>query len=128
MTLTDTLSAVAIAERMSPVDYIVDNGDTLFNTCKNPIGFRFNQVQFKVAEEWTMNVKTQETTIETKAIGLLNYQGDVTYKPGSPLFWLRYTDIKNILDRYEQYHPDNTLALHIWADYFLSDKKPTPIK
>lgn len=85
---------------------------------------------FSIAEKWQFNAIAGLTKINIISLGpVRKHYGfnspDLFY---GPYFWMRYADMKPILELYEQYHPDNTLALHIWNNYFLSDKKPTPVK
>ncbi len=82
--------------------------------------------KYKILEEWSFDMNSGKTHIQIKGIGpLMEIFCGNCYRIGNkPLFWLRYNDIHNIIAKYEQYNPDNTLAGHIWHDYFLGDVKP----
>ena len=94
--------------------------------------------KYKVLEDWAFDELTGKTQIQIVGIGPVwqytvagpteeqNY--DIAYPDRDPMFWLRYNDLSSIIARYEQYHPDNTIAQHIWNDYFLNDVKPKKIK
>ncbi len=81
---------------------------------------------YTLIEEWAFDPHTGKTDIQIRSIGPSKVEKDNTgtIAAGLLLFWVRYNDAHVMISRYEQYHPDNTLASHIWADYFLSDVKP----
>ena len=81
---------------------------------------------YTLIEEWAFDPHTGKTDIQIRAIGPSKVERDNrgTIAAGLPLFWVRYADTHGMISHYDQYHPDNTLASHIWADYFLSDVKP----
>lgn len=82
--------------------------------------------KFRVLEDWTYYPSTGTTQVQAIGIGPVQdvYGDDGSYRGQQMIFWLKYNEAKQIIDRYEQYHPDNTLNKHIWSDYFLSDVKP----
>jgi Gliding motility associated protein GldN len=82
--------------------------------------------KYRLLEEWTFNPVTGKTDIQITGIspvrGIYGENGD--FRGIQSIFWLKYPDVINIIARYEQYHPDNTIASKIWNDYFSSDTKP----
>ena len=89
----------------------------------------FSVNKYKILEDWTFDKYTGKTKIQIVGIGpMTGMYNDAAYIGRKPMFWLRYNDLSSIIARYEQYHPDNTIAGHIWADYFLSDVKPAAQK
>ncbi len=82
--------------------------------------------KYRVLEEWAFNPRTGKTEIQITGISpmLDVYGDDGVYRGRKSLFWIRYNDVRQILERYEQSHPNHTLASLIWNDYFLSDVKP----
>ncbi len=121
-------------------DLLKDKSDTV--TLLDPIDgsertkvvtlpFQYSSVhKYRIIEDWVFNPSTMKTELTVTAIGPLvaRYSDDDETIGTKPLFWLRYGDIKNIVNRYGQYHPDNTLAGLIWQDYFASDIKPAEAK
>ena len=81
--------------------------------------------KFKILEEWSCFPATGKTEIQIIGLAPLKdvVADDGTVHGVQPLFWLRFNDISAILVRYQQYHPNNTLAGHVWDDYFNSDGK-----
>ena len=85
--------------------------------------------KYRILEEWAFDPHIGKTEIQIRGIGpTIDVQHDESGSETQLMFWLRYNDIQDIASRYEQYHPDNTLAGHVWHDYFLSDVKPELVK
>jgi hypothetical protein len=86
--------------------------------------------KFRLQEEWIFNPSTGKTEIQLTGIApireIFGDNGD--FRGMQAAFWLRYSDAIPLLARYDQYHPNNRLANHIWDDYFLSDVKPAIVK
>lgn len=82
--------------------------------------------KFRILEDWTFYPATGRTETQIVGVGPVRdvYGSTGDYRGQQTVFWLKYSDAKPIIDRYDQYHPDNTVAGHIWGDYFLSDIKP----
>jgi hypothetical protein len=84
--------------------------------------FNFADIhKYRILEEWTSYPGIGKTEVQIVGIApLKDMKGpDGTVHDAIPLFWVHYTeDIKSIVARYEQYHPNNTLGGHLWADYF----------
>jgi len=110
-----------------PDSILVDNPIDNTKTMKT-LGLHFEYLEinyYKILEEWSFDPKTGKTNIAIKGIGPLGKRReDKSFNERKPLFWLHYKDLQSIIKRYEQYHPDNTIAMHVWDDYFLSDIKP----
>ena len=89
--------------------------------------FDFDVVtKYRLLEEWTFNPVTGKTDIQITGISPVKeiYGENGDFRGIQSIFWLKYADVVNIITRYEQYHPNNTIAAKIWNDYFLSDTKP----
>jgi hypothetical protein len=86
--------------------------------------------KIRVLEDWTFNTITGKTEIQVAGLAPVRnaYSDDGTLRGVQALFWLRYSDVQTIVARYEQYHPESTIAARIWDDYFLSDEKPVKVK
>lgn len=77
----------------------------------------WNAVQkLRVVEDWTYD-QMGNTNVEIVAIGPALDGNQI-------IFWTKYKKAKKIIDRYDQYHPDNTISQHIWNNYFSSDIGP----
>jgi hypothetical protein len=77
--------------------------------------------KYRVMEEWTSYPAMGKTEIQIVGIAPLKdiYGDDGVLRGEQPIFWVHYTDdIKMILSRYDQSHPNNTLGGHLWDDYF----------
>lgn len=88
--------------------------------------FNFDAIhRYRVMEDWSYNVATGKTRIQILGIAPTRdvYGEDGSFRGVSNMFWLQYNDARPILDAYEQYHPGNTVANHIWDDYFKNDGK-----
>ena len=83
--------------------------------------------KYRILEEWIYNPATDKTEIQIKGISpLMNFYGcDGSFHGHRAMFSVRYSDIKNLIANYELYHPNNSLASHIWDDYFNSDEEKT---
>jgi len=85
--------------------------------------------KYRILEDWTFNPLTGNTDIHIEGIApVRDVYVDGEFRGYQALFWVRYNDVLPVLRHYDQYHPDNTLAAHIWNDYFYSDVKPAPVK
>ncbi len=89
--------------------------------------FNFDAVhKYRILEDWSFNTATGNTDIHIVAVApvreIYGEAGD--FRGVQAMYWVHYTDILDILARYEHYHPNNTFAGHIWDDYFLSEVKP----
>lgn len=105
------------------------NGQELTKAVSLP--FQYSSIhKFRIVEDWVFHPITLKTEIMVTAIAPLMevYSSQDEVIGVKPMFWLKYGDVKNVINRYEQYHPDNSLAALIWKDYFSSDIKPTEIK
>lgn len=81
--------------------------------------------KYRILEEWTSYPAVGKTEIQIVGIAPLKdiYGDDGTHHGVDPIFWVHYTDdIKTILARYDQYHPNNTLGGRLWDEYFMSQK------
>ncbi len=81
-------------------------------------------VRYQIMESWTLDPTTGNAEIEIKGVApiqtVVDKHGIVV---GSKvLFWVNYADIQPFLSRWDQYHPRNTFALHIWDSFFTPEK------
>ena len=79
--------------------------------------------KYRILEEWTFDASTGKTNIETLGICPMKdiFNDDGAFRGVQGMFWLHYKDANAAIANYEVYHPDNTLATHIWNDYFGPD-------
>ncbi len=119
---------------------VTNKPDTMFENESNGNGteiikcftrdFNYSAMStYKILEEWSFDTRTGKTEIQIEAMApVLNVYVDGIFRGFNTMFWLKMDEVKDIIARYEQYHPDNTFAMHIWNDYFLSDVKPEAAK
>ena len=103
----------------------VDGHEVIKVTYKN---FLRRVYEYNILQDWSFNPAIGKMEIEINGIGPIESYYDNNNDPGIPMFWIHYSDIQPILNRIEQYHPNNTFAMHIWDSFFLSDTKPVLIK
>jgi hypothetical protein len=85
--------------------------------------------KYWLLEKWTFNTRTGNTRIQILAIApTLQMQYDNGPITTHPIFWMKYDDVKGILEQYEQQHPLHTISGQIWNDYFLNGTKPSALK
>ena len=89
--------------------------------------FNYQMVyKYKLMMDCTTDFKKGKTQMHVTAIApcMDVYDANGKLQETKTLFWVRDQDIKPIIDRSEQYHPDNTFALHLWNRFFVDDAKP----
>jgi hypothetical protein len=89
-----------------------------------------NIKKFRTLEDWTFNPGTGHTDIQIVGISPVNeiYGDDGSFRGVQAIFWVKFNDIKSILEQDAQYHPKTSLVSRIWDDYFQSDTKPAAHK
>ena len=80
---------------------------------------------FRVLEEWSFDHPSAKTTIQIIGIAPVKdvYGDDGSFRGRMSLCWLRYEDVRAILEQYEQSHPSVNLALSVWNNYFTETEK-----
>ena len=85
--------------------------------------FKYSDVmQFRVLEDWVLYRKTGKTEIQIIGIAPLKKVWNSNHDKQIariPMFWLKYDDIKDILNSYENNHPKRNFDLSVWEDYFM---------
>ena len=115
-----------------PDTVVVDDPVTGTETIKIVLhDFNYGTINtYKILEDWSFDPATGKIETKVLAIAPLQYLLDDTgaWKETRTMCWLRYDDVKNIIRKYEEYHPINTIAQQIWNSYFLWDIKPEIVK
>ena len=125
---TNTLSVAALNDAMSPktdTEVITDpvTGNSMTTVVTRD--FQYSNIhKYRILEEWGYDPVAGKTEIQVTGIAPLMDVYTGSYSGTKSVFWLHYADARGILATYEERHPDNTLASHIWKDYFRSDIKP----
>jgi hypothetical protein len=115
------------AYKFGEIDSIVDgNSISICNGLRASDFSMFNINKYEIVENWNFDIASGITNVQV--IGIIPMSEDPTNSRNYHEMLLKYTDVKNILALYNQYHPTNNLTTHIWYDYFISDVKPTIIK
>lgn len=75
--------------------------------------------QFRILEEWTFDPVKLQTEIQITGIAPIKgiHGPDGTYRGLQAMFWMKYSDIKNIIAGYESSTADNSLTKGIWDDH-----------
>jgi len=108
--------------------------DPVTNTEKQIIvhhEFNYDAVhKYRLLEEWSFDPATGKTDIRIEGIAPLReiYGDDGNLRGEQAMFWLRYSDARQVLNRYDKLHPAKPFASLIWEDYFYSDVKPKQAK
>jgi hypothetical protein len=86
--------------------------------------------KYRILENWAFDPATGKTGIIIEGIAPIReiYGDDGVFRGVQAIFWLKYDDVRGILAKCEQYHPNHNLNTLIWDDYFLSDAKPSEVK
>ena len=86
--------------------------------------------QYRILENWTFEPATGKTEMQIIAIAPIKevYNEKKVLLGSQSLFWLKYSDLKDLIARYDRLNPSKTFASIIWDDYFLSDIKPQVVK
>ena len=90
------------------------------------IDFNYAEVtHYRILEEWAFDKQTAKTTIQIVAIAPVKdqYGDDGSFRGRTSMFWLKYADVKSILDQYEITHPNANVALGVWNSYFTETEK-----
>ena len=79
---------------------------------------------YRVLEEWKFDRATGKTNIQIVAIApMMDIYGDEgTFHGRRTQYWVKYNEVREILERYEHSHPDTNLSLAVWKDYFSETK------
>lgn len=78
----------------------------------------------KLQEEWTFDANTGTSRIALAAIAPMRDEYNYgTFTGRRYLYWLMFPDVDPVLDKYDQLHPDDTIAQAIWRSYFTRVKE-----
>ena len=123
---TRQLTTEALLKSMPPPDTItIEEFPTSYNIpLRNPEHTKIHK--YKLLLACTFDPKEGKTQFRVTAVAPCwdRYSDEGTIAETKTMFWVRYTDIKPLIDRSEQYHPNNTFALHLWNHFFVDDAKP----
>jgi len=129
-----TLSREALTKAMTvemDVDPVIDPLSGKVDERVVAPDFNYSSIhKYGILEEWVFNPHTGKTDIQILGLAPLRetYNENGGLRDVKAMFWVKYNDVRAIIAKYEQYHPDNTIALHIWNDYFLNDIRPELVK
>lgn len=81
-----------------------------------------NIAEYFVADKYVLNPDAGKLDVEILGVTpLARHATFPTDGPGSkvaPLFWMKYKDVWPIILKYDQYHPECSFGLGLWASYF----------
>ena len=81
-----------------------------------------------LAEVWSFNPALGKTEVELTAIAPEVYQAENGRLKLQQMFWARFTDVKDVIDKYGLQHPGNNFETSLWDSYFVADVKSAPLK
>lgn len=86
--------------------------------------------KFRTLEDWTFYPETGHTEIQIAGISPVQdiYGDDGVFRGIQALFWVKFQDVKAILEEDARYHPKTSLVSRVWEDYFQDDTKPAERK
>lgn len=102
-------------------------GQDLINVMNHFFDPHENKV--KIIEQWSFDVQIGKTEVEIVGIAPI-IEHTVNGKPAQliPAFWMRFSDVQEMIAENDAYAPANSLAMNLWNSYFLSDVKPEMMK
>lgn len=76
---------------------------------------------FRVLEEWVYDAVNGTARIQITGLAPVKdeYGDDGTLRGRSAMYWVKYADLKPVLDKYEKEHPEQSLSKAIWENYFV---------
>ncbi len=88
--------------------------------------------KYKILEEWSFDPLAKETKVNILGIAPIYeiYRFGIEYIGSQTMFWLRYSDVQNMINNYRgqfyynQHSWENSMPGTIWENYFFSDVKP----
>lgn len=85
--------------------------------------------RIKAIEQWSFEAQSGTTEIKLIGVGPVKEinNNDKSVKL-QPLFWIRYSDAREMIAQNDAYDPGNGLEMTLWSSYFLSDVKPEMMK
>ncbi len=91
--------------------------------------YNLEEHKVKIIEQWTFDPQTGRTEIKIVGIAPI-IEHAVNEKPAQliPAFWMRFSDVQEMIAENDAYAPVNSLAMNLWNSYFLSDVKPEMMK
>jgi len=126
---TTKLSVESIEERwatQTDTAVVIDPITGLKETKIVDEGFNYGAIsKYRILEEWTFNPNTGKTEIQITGIAPIReiYDADGRFRGVQAMFWVRYCDVRSIIDKYDQMHPGKTIESYIWNDYFLNSNR-----
>lgn len=94
-------------------------GEITVKWVNNP--FNVNSVtQYEVKEKWIFDRNRGRMVVQLVGIAPLQDQLDPTtgkYLTATPMYWLYYPDLRNVLVNYEVYNPENDMNRMSWTDF-----------
>ncbi len=128
---TDSLDAAGVnicLDRWHDTSLVAENADSaelvMRITVSRYTDGRTNTL--KIAENWLFDEAKGTTTVQITGIAPQRnrFAANNNTDKYTDMFWVKYTDIQQLIARYESYHPGNNIPIQIWRDYFEREAKP----
>jgi hypothetical protein len=81
----------------------------------------------KIAEDWAFDTKAGAITVNVSGISPQRnrFSDNKDATKYTDMFWVKYAAVRDLIVRYDAYHPTHNIGLQIWSDYFERERKPT---
>ncbi|MBS1588923.1 MAG: gliding motility protein GldN [Bacteroidetes bacterium] len=76
--------------------------------------------KFRIKEDWIFDRNLGRMVVRIIGIAPLldRYNDDGSFRASSPMFWIYYPEVRDLLAQYEVFNPDNDVARMNWDEYF----------
>ncbi len=76
--------------------------------------------KYRVKEDWIIDRNLGKEVVRIIAIAPLldKFNEDGSFRASQPMFWLYYPEIRELLEQYEVFNPENDVARMTWDDFF----------
>lgn len=78
---------------------------------------------FRVLEEWAFDADNAAGHIQIVGVCPLvdQYGEDGSYRGHSAMYWLKYEDVKDVIEQDAREHPERSLYKAVWNNYFAEE-------
>ena len=76
--------------------------------------------KLRLKEDWVFDRNLGRMVVRIIGLAPMRdiYNDDNTFRATTPMFWIYYPELRNLLAQYEVYNPDNDIARMTWDEFF----------
>ncbi len=76
--------------------------------------------KFRIKEDWIFDRNLGRMVVRIVGLAPLKdiYNEDGSYRASTPMFWIYYPEMRDLLAQYEVFNPENDVARMTWDEYF----------